>query len=314
MQVPFRAISVFHAVAKARSVSKAAAELGVTPSAVSQQVHLLEDQLGTSLMVKSGSHIKLTSAGERYFEMIGVGMDRVIEATARMKGYRSATVLNIRATPSLSTKWLLPRLPLFLRIHENLDVRVNATSEPTDFSREDVDLEIRPGRGHWPGFAVEGFARERFLPVCSPDYAEPGSIAPREIADHMLIHSVKAAVQWTDWFAALGLEPQRYRQRLLLDRSHMSVDAAISGVGIALESTLMMGADLSAGRLICPVASPPDIFVTSQWIVHPHDHMRHHKVRVFVDWLRQERDKWAREQVAIGHASNGSAIGRPHAP
>jgi LysR family transcriptional regulator, glycine cleavage system transcriptional activator len=73
MQIPFRAISVFHAVARSRSVSKAAVELGVTPSAVSQQVHALEEQLGSVLMMKVGSRIKLTSAGERYYEMIGVG-------------------------------------------------------------------------------------------------------------------------------------------------------------------------------------------------------------------------------------------------
>jgi LysR family transcriptional regulator, glycine cleavage system transcriptional activator len=66
MQVPFRAISVFHAVARSRSVSKAAIELGVTPSAVSQQVHALEEHLGSVLMMKVGSRIKLTSAGEQF--------------------------------------------------------------------------------------------------------------------------------------------------------------------------------------------------------------------------------------------------------
>jgi LysR family transcriptional regulator, glycine cleavage system transcriptional activator len=292
MRVPFRAISVFHAVARSRSVSKAAIELGVTPSAVSQQVHALEDQLGSVLIMRVGSRIKLTSAGERYYEMIGVGMDRVFEATALMKGYRATSVLNIRATPSLSTKWLLPRLPKFLALHPQLDVRLNATSEPTDFSREDVDIAIRPGRGHWPGYTVEGFAEERFLPVCAPTYAPAKSLTSKELVDHMLIHSVKSAVQWTDWFRAVGVEPHPRRQRLLLDRSHMSVDAAVSGVGVALESTLMMGAELSAGSLVCPIDDPPTIQVTSQWILCSPDRMRYEKVRLFLDWLKAEREEW----------------------
>lgn len=296
MQVPFRAISVFHAVARSRSVSKAAIELGVTPSAVSQQVHALEDQLGAVLIMKVGSRIKLTSAGERYYEMIGVGMERVIEATALMKGYRATSVLNIRATPSLSTKWLLPRLSEFLILHPQLDVRLNATSEPTDFTREDVDIAIRPGRGHWPGYTVEGFAEERFLPVCAPTYTRENSLRPGDLADEMLIHSVKSAVQWTDWFRAIGLESSPRRQRLLFDRSHMSVDAAVSGMGVALESTLMMGAELSAGSLVCPFDDPPVIKVTSQWIVCPPDRMRYEKVKLFLGWLNSEREKWSVEE------------------
>jgi DNA-binding transcriptional LysR family regulator len=292
MAVPFRAISVFHAVARARSVSKAAVELGVTPSAVSQQIHLLETLLGTALVAKAGRRIKLTSVGERYFELISTGIDRVAEATARIQGFRSTALLNIRATPSLSTKWLLPRLPCFLKANPNLDVRLNATNEPTDFTREDVDVDIRPGLGQWTGIAVEGFAKERFLPVCSPSYAAAGSLSAAEIASHVLIQSVKCAVQWSDWFAASGLGHQRYQQRLLLDRSHMSVDAAVSGVGIALESTVVMGEALGAGALVCPAADPPRVEVVAQWITYPHDHLRRQRVRAFIEWLRAERDAW----------------------
>lgn len=304
MQVPFRAISVFHAVARSRSVSKAAIELGVTPSAVSQQVHALEEHLGSVLMMKVGSRIKLTSAGERYYEMIGVGIDRVVEATGMMKGYRAKSVLNIRATSSLSTKWLLPRLPRFLASHPHLDVRLNATSEPTDFTREDVDVAIRSGRGNWPGYTVEGFAEERFLPVCAPGYAEAGSLSTGRLAECMLIDSIKSAVQWSDWFRAVGVEPPRRRQRLLLDRSHMSVDVAAFGVGVALESTLFMGAELAAGSLVCPVADPPNIRVTSQWIICPSDRMHYEKVRLFLAWLMREREDWVKtEQRQISAAS-----------
>jgi DNA-binding transcriptional LysR family regulator len=81
------------------------------------------------------------------------------------------------------------------------------------------------------------------------------------------------------------------RQRLLLDRSHMSVDAAVSGVGVALESTLMMSAELSSGSLVCPIEDPPPIQVTSQWILYSPGRMRHEKVRLFLDWLKREREE-----------------------
>ena len=113
MHLPLRAITVFHAAARAGSVSRSGPELGVTPSAVSQQIASLEVQLGTSLMVKTGRRVVLTEAGERYFEMIAENIDRIADATQNVRGYLSSKSLIVRATPSLSTKWLLPRLGRF---------------------------------------------------------------------------------------------------------------------------------------------------------------------------------------------------------
>ena len=86
MHLPLRAIAVFHAAARAGSVSRAAQELGVTASAVSQQIASLEVHLGTSLMVKTGRRVVLTEAGERYFEMIAENVDRISDATQNVRG------------------------------------------------------------------------------------------------------------------------------------------------------------------------------------------------------------------------------------
>ncbi len=162
MQLPMRAICVFHAAAKAGSVSKAAAELNVTPSAVTQQIQLLEMQLGTSLMVKVGRRIALTEAGERYFTSIRDQVERITEATDQIRGFRSLMALNVRATPTLSNKWLLPRLGSLIDLHPDLEVRLDGTNEPTDFDRESVDVEIRHGDGRWPGCSWRACRRKSF--------------------------------------------------------------------------------------------------------------------------------------------------------
>jgi LysR family glycine cleavage system transcriptional activator len=293
MAVPLRAIGVFHAVARSASISKAASELGVTPSAVSQQIHALEVLLGTTLLVKAGRRIKLTEAGERFFEMIADEVEHIVEATDRIRGYHAVTALTVRATPSLATKWLLPRLASFVDAFPHFEVRLDGTNEPTDFTREDVDLEIRHGEGNWPGLFVEGIAEERFTPVCATAYAEAGSIPVGELTSHRLIHSVKSQVQWPVWLKSVGVMTDRRWQRVLFDRSHMAIDAAVAGMGIALESNLMMWRELRDGSLICPVADPPTVTLVSQWIVCPHDHLRHSKVRAFIAWVRKERDEWA---------------------
>jgi DNA-binding transcriptional LysR family regulator len=293
LSLPLRSIGVFHATARLGSVAKAAGELGVTPSAVSQQIHSLETLLGTSLLVKAGRRIKLTEAGERYFDSIAAGMEQIFEATDRVRGYRAVTSLTIRASPTLSSKWLLPRLASFIEAHPQIDVRLDGTSEPTDFNREDVDLEIRHGTGAWMGLFVEGIADESFFPVCARAYAEPASIEPESLAKHRLIHSAKSQVQWPAWFKTMGVAPERRWRRVLFDRSHMAIDAAAAGMGIALESYLMMWRELRDGLLVCPVIAPCKVTLVTQWVVCPHDHLRLFKVKAFLEWLRVQRDAWA---------------------
>lgn len=291
MHLPLRAIHVFHAAARAGSIAKAAIELNVTPSAVSQQIQTLEIQLGTSLMTKSGRRVVLTEAGERYFESITGEIERIAAATQNIRGYRTVTTLTVRATPTLSHKWLLPRLRSFLETYPDIEVRLDGTNETTDFMREAVDLEIRHGSGRWDGVFIEGLAEESFVPVCTPGYSAADSLAPGDVLEYRLIHSVKSQAQWPNWFTLAEVQPQTRWRRVLFDRSHMAIDAAADGLGIALESRFMMWRELASGLLICPVRNPPPLVMTTQWIVCPHDHLRQRKVRVFLDWLRAERDR-----------------------
>jgi len=159
MAVPLRAIGVFHAVARSASISKAAGDLGVTPSAVSQQIHALEALLGTTLLVKAGRRIKLTEAGERYFEMIADELESIVEATDRIRGHHAVTTLTVRTTPTIATKWLMPRLATFIDAHPHYELRLDGTNEPTDFRREDVDVEIRHGEGRWQDCSSKALPR-----------------------------------------------------------------------------------------------------------------------------------------------------------
>ena len=259
MSLPLRAIVVFDVVARCRSLSKAAEELFVTPSAVSQQIHALEVHLGTALLTKAGRGVMLTEAGESYFEMIADDVQRITEATQRIRGFRSRSVLTVRTTPTLGSKWLLPRLRSFLDANPDVELRLNGTTEATDFSREAVDVEIRHGEGRWPGIFVEGLAEEAFLPVCSPAYAGAaahGGCRPAAApADPFgeVAGAVVAVVR------AGRRDGQVEWRRLLFDRSHMAIDAAADGLGVALESNLMMWRELRDGTLVCPVRDPPRV-------------------------------------------------------
>lgn len=128
----------------------------------------------------------------------------------------------MRAAPSVSSKWLLPRLASFVDANPDIELRLDGTNEPTDFRKENVDLEIRHGEGGWPGLFVESLGKERFFPLCAPSFFAAGSLAARDLLEHRLIHSVKSQMQWPRWFTEAGIEPAERWKRVLFDRSHMA--------------------------------------------------------------------------------------------
>jgi DNA-binding transcriptional LysR family regulator len=142
-------------------------------------------------------------------------------------------------------------------------------------------------------------AEEIFLPVCAPEVAAPHSLDPDELQTFRLIRSVKAQVQWSDWIAKAGVARCNGGRMLHFDRSHMAIDAAAAGLGVALESTLMMEHELSSGRLIVPVASTPRIMVSTQWLVCPPPHLRRRRVRLFLEWIQAEAETWQHGQSEL---------------
>jgi LysR family transcriptional regulator, glycine cleavage system transcriptional activator len=238
--------------------------------------------------------MRLTEAGERYFELISEDVEHILDATDQMRGAVKTKLLTVRATPTISTKWLLPRLPDFLAANPDLDLRLDGTNEPTDFNRENVDIEIRHGTGRWTGLHIQALTEESFFPVCSPALAQAGTLRADELQRHRLIYSVKAQIQWPAWFERLGLEREGPWKKVYFDRSHMAVDAAVAGMGIALESNLMMERELREGKLVLPMLNAPSVQLSTQWLVCPFNNLRRRRVRRFVDWIVQAAEEWSR--------------------
>lgn len=143
---------------------------------------------------------------------------------------------------------------------------------------------------------VEGLVEERFRPVCAPSVAAAGSLDAAELLRFRLIHSVKSQAQWPRWFDSAGVNATERWRRVLFDRTHMAIDAAAAGFGIALESDLMMWAELKSGRLACPVRNPPALSLTTQWVTCPPEHLRLGKVKTFLAWLKHEQEIWRTER------------------
>src|SRR6476661_5197117 len=152
---PLNGLRAFEAAARHMSFTDAAEELSVTQAAISHQVRGLEQRLGLKLFVRRNRSLLLSEAGQAYLPSVRGAFDQLNEATEKLLQKDRGGHLTVTTTASFATKWLVPRLGGFQRSNPENDVRFSTGTGLIDFSREDVDIGIRYGRGQWPGLVAE---------------------------------------------------------------------------------------------------------------------------------------------------------------
>jgi len=209
---PLNALRAFEAAARHLSVSQAAAELHVTPAAISHQVKALEEWLGVPLFRRLNRQILLTEAGQTCSKGLRDGFDRLAATVEKVRGRAGAAPLTVSAAPSFAGKWLLPRLERFRSAHPDIEVRIDANPRLSDFERDNVDIGIRYGRGRYPGLRADLLMAENVYPLCSPKLLRgpPRLRHPRDLARHTLLHidmpvMAEAEPTWEMWLRAAGV-------------------------------------------------------------------------------------------------------------
>ncbi|WP_439579373.1 LysR substrate-binding domain-containing protein [Elioraea sp.] len=291
---PLRAVQAFEATARLGSVKAAAAELGVTASAISHQIRGLEETLRVRLLHRAGRGVAISDAGYTYLQRLGRVFDRIEEASRHVSSGGASDVLTVHCPPSFAPAWLVPRLPDFLRRHPDIDVRLRATPAPPDFVHGDTDVEIRFGLGDWPGMAVHPIARDTITPMLPPTLARrlDRRAEPAALAAMPLIHSERQIITWSQWFAAHGVPPPRGLRGLRCDRAYVALQGATLGLGVALESTVFAARHLADGRLVAPfLAADAGHEPRGHHLVFPLAHAAVPKVALFAAWIEAVRDR-----------------------
>ena len=286
---PFKGVLALDVIARLGSVSKAAEELNLTVSAVSHQIANLEEFVGCKLFERSPRGLSLTSVGVRFHQDVSGALDLIASAAQHAQSVDAVEVLRIHITPTFASLWLMPRLPAFRALHPDIRVELSASPGESDFTRADVDLDIRYGIANWPNLHVETLFTEQVVPLISPRLQEKLQIAtPADLVGQDLIFSTVNVVQWPRWFAANGVAAAPTRYALSFDRAYMVIDAAIQGLGIALDSNRMAEPALRRGDLIPVFSDLKGIEVQAHHLVFPQQHGKWSRVARFVDWVRAE--------------------------
>lgn len=305
---PLNAVRAFEAAARHLSFTRAAAELHVTPAAVSQQVKVLEDWCGAPLFRRLTRALALTEKGRAALPLLTEGFDRLAEGIERMRADLKSGLLTVSVPPSFGARWLLPRLGRFRAAHPAFDVRIDATDELANFVTDGVDVAVRYGVGDYPGLAVECLMAEVAFPVCSPALVagDPPLRNPADLCHHTLLHvqwkmEDEAAPSWRMWLLAAGVEGVDPERGPRFTVENMAVQAAIEGQGVALAGGTLVADDIRAGRLVRPFPpSEREATAFSYYLVHPPRHARNPKVQAFCAWMKRETALEARSAGAAG--------------
>lgn len=284
---PLRLLITFDAVARLRSMQSAAAELNVTPPAVTQAVKALEDRIGVPLIDRSSKPSRPTEAGERLAAATRNGLGTIadtieeIRFTAGLAGRN----LTVSCTIGMATYWLMPRLPGFYALHDSVAVNVQAPPSDVPVLAPGIDVALRYGRGAWADGETHRLFDEAVCPVGKPGLIAPVAADPDRLAAVPLIH-VRTANHWEGWteyFARRGLQRHRGPAQVF-DNYIQAVQAALDGRGIMLGWQSITRQLVDDGALV----ELPDATVdlgTAYYVTCAHASARKAAAQDFVGWL-----------------------------
>ena len=254
---PLRAVQVFEAVGRLGSVSRAAEDLGVSPGAITQQVHALEKHLKIRLVQRSGRGIDLTTWGAMYLQRITGGLEQLRRAQHDVERARRSNHLAISAIPSMSAKWLGPLLLAWQAQHREASVLLDANDAEPRVDAGEVDFRVSYGARRRTFQRYVRLFTDYVTVVASPTLiaASPLLKHPRDLLKRSLIWTdwgpdYPALPTWADWFAALGIPMERLHATLTFVSSSATVDAAIDGHGYALAQHSMVAHALASKALV----------------------------------------------------------------
>jgi LysR family transcriptional regulator, glycine cleavage system transcriptional activator len=293
---PLTELRAFEAAARHLSFKLAAAELGVTPTAISHQLKLLERHCGQTLFRRRPRPLALTRAGQQLFPVVRQGFETFAETLNKIRSGAASGRLSLTATNAFTARWLVPRLPHWREIYPRLKLDIIGTDAVIDLDSGDVDFAIRYARKPPTAGASFELFRDEFYAVASPRLV--GHLRrPLTLAELGRLPLIEA-----EWPAADVAAPRWAHWQRVANRRHRTasdiatlpsisfreelhaIEAAIAGQGIAICSTVLVQPELASGALV-PV-SRVKLPGYGFYIVHRAEHPKMDMIKAFINWAR----------------------------
>lgn len=301
---PLESLRYFEAAARHGSFTRAAHELCLTQSAVSQKILALEDRLGYRLFERLPRGLRMTVEGEKLFAGVSAAFEQLISTVGTIGNEALEGTIKVRAMPSFATRWLMPRLARFGAAYPQVQLDIDAAITRTDFRAEDVDIAVSCEWTDDARLQQLALFDDLSYPVASPallasqpldDYAD--------LANARLLHDsmphANYSTNWDGFLTRLGRFDVPTRGGSAFSRADMVIQAACAGQGVALARHSLVADEIADGRLLRPF---PDVMPEGTvYLVCPRQNAERPRIAAFIGWLQQE----AAEHVAARSALLG---------
>lgn len=284
-RVHINGLRAVEAAGRHRSLQGAALELGVTVGAVSQQIIKTERQLGHMLFDRTSRGLVPTPAGKLVLPKLSSGFREIAAALASLRSDDEMTLV-ISVAPVLASRWLVPRLARFSRLHPEIRVRLDASVELVDLDTTDIDLALRVGAGDWPDVRADFLMPQEVFPVCAPELAA-GLTGPHDLITSPILRDVNSTLGWNIWLDQFAIDESDLPQGHGFTDASLCLEATIAGQGVMLAWQTLAQDAIAAGWLVAPF---PERAATGlgYWLVTSPTRPRPRKVHHFEHWILQE--------------------------
>jgi LysR family transcriptional regulator, glycine cleavage system transcriptional activator len=283
---PLRSLRVLEAAVRHENYTRAAEELNLTHSAVSHQIHALEENLGTRLLERAGRQMRATDLGRQLALDVRATLDTLATAVERVRGSDSSNAITISCLPSFASAWLVLKIGHFLDRYPNIDLRLESSTSLADFRNDGVDIAIRFGTGNYGGLVSEKLFDDEVFPTMSPKVRRSGRV--RSPADLARVPLLRIRSQpWTPWLEAAGVDLPEPRRGPVFNDSELAIQAAVQGQGAVLARGSLAVQRLRNGTLVAPFKQRIASLQTC-YLVYPKHHVSRPVVKIFREWLLEE--------------------------
>jgi LysR family transcriptional regulator, glycine cleavage system transcriptional activator len=272
-------------VARTGSLQKAADELGVSASAVSQQIGRTEKQLGRPIFARTPSGLVPTEFGTLFTAQLSAGFGELTRAVAMARQDQLCTLV-ISVAPAFASRWMVPRLSRFFGHHPEILLRIDASTRIVDLDRSDIDLAIRMGDGNWPNVKAELLIAQEIFPVAAPAIAAKLR-AIEDLTKVSALSDSNTMFSWERWFEGAGMKPVAPRPGATFTDPILCLEAAIAGQGVMLAWQLLAADALADGRLVAPFGARAASDL-GYYLVTPASGQDSRKVAAFRRWVKEE--------------------------
>jgi DNA-binding transcriptional LysR family regulator len=277
----------FEAVMRHQSVTAAANELHLTQSTVSRLIQSLEEQLGKELFARQKKRLIPSAEAAAFQADVTRGLDIIQRASMALIANPSGGALSLSVLPTFATRWLAPRLGRFLERNPGISLNLSTKIQRFSFASETFDAAIYFGEPDWPGARHLKLFNEKLTACAAPDFLDRHPIgAPKDMAGLPLLQLETRPYGWADWFTAHGV-PDQAASGMVMDQFSMMIQAAISGLGIALLPEYLARPEIEEKRLR-PVLNRAVPASGAYWLAWPEEKDGYAPLARFREWIAMQ--------------------------